>query len=453
MLEVVLPLEKDAYIQDFTTSESREEFQELLSQARGIRLLPSKGNRTEEYEQLGRYIVDQCDILLALWDGKSAEGLGGTADVVQYTRGINCPLVWINADNPGQVTVESGRNLNPRSFQDLDEYNSERFNTAKSEKQLKNQHDFIVGEVERAGLPSGGLRPTLEYILRHYVRSDLLALRYQRRHYQTQSLVYILALAAVVIAVFQSLFLPDLPVILVSEIILMLAALGIVWASWRQRWHTKWIDYRFLAGRFHSALFIAMANIIDMTMLRPPRHLSLSYTSKDWMVAAFSSVWYQRPRFQDWSPSALEGLRGFLCEAWIEDQIRYHDSTSKRHYRRHQCMTLASYALFGLTICAVIFHIVSFGSHLVETIFAFMAVVFPAVAASITAIRTHRDYFRSSMRSAEMVHHLKELKDRMMQAQDYDSLRTLLRETEETMLHENEDWRVLIRFHMPEVPV
>jgi hypothetical protein len=390
--------------------------------------------------------------IYALWDGKPAEGRGGAAEVVQYAREINCPLVWIHTANPGEVTVELNRVLDPSPFQDLDEYNTERVNPAKSEKQLKSQQDYLVGEIDRAGLSIDRLRPTLEYILRYFVRSNLLAMRYQYRHQQTQNLAYLMALAAVAIAAFQILFVPDQPMILISEVVLMLIALAIIGVGRRQQWHARWMDYRFLAERLHSALFMAVANIIDVTTLRPPRHLSLSYTFKDWMVAAFSTIWNRRPRFQDWDSSALEKLKSFLCEAWIEDQIRYHSSTSQRHHRQHYRMASASYILFGLTICVALLHIVNIGPHLVESILAFAAIVFPAVAASLSAIRTHRDYLRSSMRSAEMVRHLQELKGRVMLAQDYNSLQTLLKETEETMLHENEDWRVVIRFHEPEVP-
>jgi hypothetical protein len=56
------------------------------------------------------------------------------------------------------------------------------------------------------------------------------------------------------------------------------------------------------------------------------------------------------------------------------------------------------------------------------------------------------------MRSSEMVNHLTELKDRMLMAEDHDTFLRLVRETEETMLHENEDWRVVVRFNIPEVP-
>ena len=58
MLEVVLPLEKDGYMRDFETPESKEEFEGLLSQAESIKVLPPRFSRTEVYGQAGYYVVD-----------------------------------------------------------------------------------------------------------------------------------------------------------------------------------------------------------------------------------------------------------------------------------------------------------------------------------------------------------------------------------------------------------
>ncbi|MGD0795868.1 MAG: SLATT domain-containing protein [Dehalococcoidales bacterium] len=449
VMEVTLPLEKTDYMRDFETDESKAEFEALLSRARTVRQLPPQDDRVLAYEQVGRYIVDQCDVLLALWDGKSSAGRGGTQEIVQYARESKCPLVWINTENPSQIKFEMGRGLNVRPFHSLDEYNSERLNPGKYKTQLNQNITFFVDEGTKAKLPLDRLRPTTEYILKHYVRSDILALNYQHNYYRTETWVYVLALVAVIIAAFQVLFFPDRPVILLTEVVLMLAVLGIVWVSRGRRWHDKWIDYRFLAERFRSALFMAVAGA-DVAILRPPRHLSLAYSPKDWMVVAFTSVWNQRPRLPMPDRNMFEGIKNFLGTAWIEDQIAYHKSAEERHLKRHRRMTVASYTLFGLTIGVALLHVVGIGPHWLKTVFAFLAIVFPAIAASITAIRTHRDYLRNSMRSAEMARHLQELKSKMMQVQDYRGFLRLVKETEETMLHENEDWRVVVRFHTAE---
>lgn len=451
MLDVVFPLNKGDYLKEFETSESVEEFENLLAQASSVSMLPFKGNRTEAYKQAGRYIVDHCDILLALWDGEPIAAQDGVAETVHYARETDCPLVWIHTREQYQVTVESVGSFDPRPLQDLDKYNSERVDFAKFEKQIEDQSHFFLDEANRLKLSINKLRDILKYFLSHGIRSDLLALRYKNLYYRAESLIYALALAAIATAAFQILFAPDRPKILIIEVVFMLAALAIVGIGRRQGWHAKWIDYRFLAERLHSALFMALANT-DAATLRPPRHLSLSYSSKDWMVAAFSSVWSSRPQLQYLDSSALEQLRHFLGEVWVEDQIRYHNSASKHHHQRHKIMSNASNILFGLTICVAILHVVNIGPHLLESTLAFMAIIFPALAASITAVRTHRDHLRNSMRSAEMVAHLKELKDEMMVVEDLDSLHRLLKEIEQTMLHENEDWRVVVRFHEPELP-
>lgn len=191
---------------------------------------------------------------------------------------------------------------------------------------------------------------------------------------------------------------------------------------------------------------MALSNV-EVATLRPPRHLSLSYSSNDWMVAAFSSVWSQRPKLYDPDPSEFESLRKFLLVSWIEDQIRYHKSTSERHQRRHLRMERAGNLLFGLTFLAAVLHVLDVGHDFFHHLLAFMAIVFPAIAGALGAIRIHREYLRNAMRSAEMVHHLEELKDQMMKAQDLEGFLPLVCEAEETMLRENEDWRVVVRFH------
>lgn len=50
----------------------------------------------EAYYAAGAYIADNCDRLIAVWDGQPARGLGGTGDIVQYARGLgkSVTVVW-----------------------------------------------------------------------------------------------------------------------------------------------------------------------------------------------------------------------------------------------------------------------------------------------------------------------------------------------------------------------
>ena len=112
-LQVVLPLEKDEYLKDFAHGESREKFNILLESAASVTQPLSNPKRPEAYMAVGRYIVDHCDVLIAIWDGNTANGKGGTADVVDYAREKKCPVFRIHSNDPKRTTYEEGRGFSP----------------------------------------------------------------------------------------------------------------------------------------------------------------------------------------------------------------------------------------------------------------------------------------------------------------------------------------------------
>ena len=118
-----------------------------------------------------------------------------------------------------------------------------------------------------------------------------------------------------------------------------------------------------------------------------------------------------------------------------------------RHGGRHRRLVYAGNLLFAVTFVAALLHSMPFGSHRFHNVLAFVAIVSPAVGAALGALRTHREYLRNASRSAEMARHLEELKAKMKAADSPERFLPLMREAEETMLHENEDWRVVVRFH------
>ena len=85
-LEAVLPLDRGEYEKDFKTQRSRSEFRDLLARARAIHELPRAANREDAYASAGRFVVDHCDVLVAVWDGRPGDGPGGTAETVAYAR-------------------------------------------------------------------------------------------------------------------------------------------------------------------------------------------------------------------------------------------------------------------------------------------------------------------------------------------------------------------------------
>jgi len=85
-LEAVLPLPPDDYASDFTSAESRLEFEHWLEIAAAIEVVEQRGDDSREaaYERAGVVMVDRVDVLIAVWDGKPSRGRGGTADIIRY---------------------------------------------------------------------------------------------------------------------------------------------------------------------------------------------------------------------------------------------------------------------------------------------------------------------------------------------------------------------------------
>lgn len=59
-------------------------YKQWLNQASTVVQLPYTAPSEEAFWAAGRYVVDHCHLLLAVWDGQPAKGLGGTGDVVEY---------------------------------------------------------------------------------------------------------------------------------------------------------------------------------------------------------------------------------------------------------------------------------------------------------------------------------------------------------------------------------
>jgi hypothetical protein len=106
----VLPVPPEDYVNDFGPSddhredyqgaELRQEFRHWLSE-RAIEtiVMSPSATRDEAYQKTGYYIAGYSDVMVAVWDGREAQGQGGTAEIVAKAQELGKPIVHIWAGN------------------------------------------------------------------------------------------------------------------------------------------------------------------------------------------------------------------------------------------------------------------------------------------------------------------------------------------------------------------
>jgi hypothetical protein len=96
---VVLPFSMDRYLQDFTDDNSRAEFKALFELCDERLVMPPLLQPEDGYLEAARYILGRCQLLVAIWDGRNAQGHGGTGEIVALARKKMIPIAWVRAGN------------------------------------------------------------------------------------------------------------------------------------------------------------------------------------------------------------------------------------------------------------------------------------------------------------------------------------------------------------------
>ncbi|MFL6332463.1 MAG: hypothetical protein ACJ754_03880 [Pyrinomonadaceae bacterium] len=93
-LEIVIPF--PGYEDTFGEGRDRQEYERLLEHAVRVEVLEECGSEEEAYLASGKRMVDLSGLLIAVWDGLPATGLGGTGDVVSYAVRLRRKTIHLN---------------------------------------------------------------------------------------------------------------------------------------------------------------------------------------------------------------------------------------------------------------------------------------------------------------------------------------------------------------------
>jgi hypothetical protein len=463
-LEVALPLPKEEYAKDFKSEASKEEFCCLLARASETPWQAPRGlDRDEAYERAGRYVVDRCDALIALWDGKKSRGRGGTAEIVGYAQEHGVPIAWVHTE--GDLVVDyalenSRADVVKSAAAKLCEYNAGMIEPAEFDQHARALRKELMPDMatEIPIDPLGLSRETVaSWVFPYFIRADILALRYQRRFRWLSWAIFALAAAAVAVVAMQANFWPGLNWLAVLEVLCLGGLLLILVMNRRWRLHDQWISSRFLAERLRSSYFLALAGTGDRRR-RSARLAYLSDSSEAWIERALTEVSARRPQLDD-GPPPVGALRDYLNRSWIESQIIYQEKASGRQGTFDSRLVRATVLLFLLTLVAACIH--SFGSLIFrkggiheaespgfwEELLVVVAITVPAVGAALHGIGTQRQSRRHSERYRRMAGVLAQVQREMAKATTLEQVRKVAAETEQIMREENSDWFGVMRFH------
>ena len=95
-LRMLLPMPAEEFRNDFD-AETWARAERVLARAISVEVTGQGRDRSELYYECGIQTVQQCRLLLALWDGEASRGLGGTAEIVDFADKIGRPVVCFHS--------------------------------------------------------------------------------------------------------------------------------------------------------------------------------------------------------------------------------------------------------------------------------------------------------------------------------------------------------------------
>jgi hypothetical protein len=220
--------------------------------------------------------------------------------------------------------------------------------------------------------------------------------------------------------------------------------------------HQAWIENRFLAERIRSGIFLAICGIEPQPIEVLP-YMGHSQTVNDWTIRVFDEVWDRLPPLDGRNYGECLTLNHYIREAWIGDQIRFHTGKQKREGDARKRLARWGKFVLPTVIAAAALHLLFMlwnpATEAAETVhhvlhqgLAFIALLFPAIAASLAGMEAHREHLRLEKRSSNMAPQLERLDRQMASATDRDRFESLLQQVDEIMLRETQDWLMLMRY-------
>lgn len=486
----------------------RTRYARLLERSASVLELLGKENgglRRDAHELVGNLVLEQSDVLIGVWDGQPARGLGGTAHLMRLALQLGLPVVWIHAtdadcpvtvrfpDWPGEHGLETLADwLIASLVLDPDAVNA----PTSGGDGLRRWRDFVAENDQRTGrfvplfqylLMLGGKKrpkwrlPAMdsernwrdnwqafrdavatvderiavrieEALQRPFHRADHLAEVYGRAYRGAYVSIYLLAAFATAIGLFGLFFHAIKPILVGVELAMIIGMVGVTLTGRHHRWHERWLEYRAIAEQLRQARMGAWSaqSLEPGNPVGDGSHAETSWVS--WYVRACVR---QLPMIHarataDYVRLALETIR----RQEIDDQLRFNRNTSDVQARVHERLEgIESILLYVLiAACIAFFPALYLGadqSHdLVGSAMTFVGALVPALGAALLGMRSQGDFDAYAERSEDTARQLERIAERIDEAgaqADFETLVDMVDGTTEALAGDVFAWRTVYR--------
>ena len=355
-LIVPLPMLQAEYEKDFSSAAAVSSFRESLGHARviSLRTLPEVAgqvvtheDRDRQYAQLGIFISNHSQVLLALWDGKPSTAIGGTASVVNYHLTAVMPGYAVAEESPNLLAdnendlayhitcsrdrsdgqprddlqplqaswitahygLESGQQI-PLDYQvmlhRLEDFGRDQ---AKYQAEIDQEGVDLLADAPGLKYPAGS-----EVISERHRVADWLAIHFQKRISFGLIGIHMIAVMIGVIFIVYSEF-DGLDFLVNFFLLAFLAGFIIFKIGESRQWHRKHLDYRALAEGLRVQFYWSLAGVIDVRSAEFAYDNFLQKQDVDlgWIRHVMRNVSLSRSRDQAPSPEWVD----WVVEQWV----------------------------------------------------------------------------------------------------------------------------------------
>lgn len=426
-----------------------------------------KPHKDWAYFSAGKLVVDQCDVLIAVWDREPARGIGGTGDIVAYASSrVPTILIYPTDQQPTEYINE-------------DQYSVEaykEFNEIWSKSLTEEFENSKVGFLDIRKIK--GAISTTDYgkmkgLVDAFNIWDLNAIDAQKRNKTYIFHLYIIAFIASLTGIFS--FVPQIPGFelfkgifseifeLIFHVLEFFALIWLIVHNFNDRKESsnfsRWVYSRLWAEKMRLQIFKIACLLKGNELVDEDNGISL-FRNRDLDSRVFLMIVKHAWKHYH-NKVSFEERTQILEQSLVQKQREYHSNSLEKYKKTNELWLRANNVLF---ISAIIFvsslmvhqlvHLCFLScregcTQIIDTVIPFLQIftlIFPIAGAVVEGYRGLMDYEKiiginqtMSSRFKQKVFDLKKL------CRNEDELEFIFAKTEAIMLSENGEWKLLVK--------